>query len=240
MTHNLEQNVPIQFECLRIPVKWEYLRLGGSGPDYDELNFRTAMVPGGKIETYDPWQMRNKFLSVNTSDPDSLIEFLNKVGMWDGPTTDELIRQGELNDFYPWRYRYGKREIEVANQPWRNLGTFIEIQGIIEEDLMLLKKRKTDEFQVSKNWFFYPSTFNNKRLLITTTSFLQSVSLTIEIDRITQAKVKKCERPDCPVVFTWTGGRARKFHDWNCGHVVSVRNSRKEKAKSTRRKSNGK
>ena len=70
------------------------------------------------------------------------------------------------------------------------------------------------------------------RLVITTTTLLDSVLLSILIDRVKKSKAQKCARPDCRIVFTSENKHKRKYCDRNCAHVESVRRDRERRRTS--------
>ena len=75
-------------------------------------------------------------------------------------------------------------------------------------------------------------------MVITTLTFIDAMKLTLVVDAVSGAKVRKCARTDCRTLFTFTGGHKRKYCSWYCGHIESVRKSRKQARKQEARRGN--
>jgi hypothetical protein len=62
--------------------------------------------------------------------------------------------------------------------------------------------------------------------VIKTTNVVATILATIEIDHLRGAKFGLCARPDCPKFFEITSNHDRIYCSQECGHLVSVRNTR--------------
>ena len=98
-------------------------------------------------------------------------------------------------------------------------------------DLLLrdLKSRKSEFGSVCDFQTRIVRERNSPRVVITTATLLDAVLLSILIDRVKKARVQKCARPDCGILFTSENEHAKKYCSRNCAHVESVRRDRERK-----------
>ena len=78
-----------------------------------------------------------------------------------------------------------------------------------------------------------------KAIALASTGLLEACVLVGFLERLRGDKYRKCARPDCPNVFRRETRHKRKFCNWYCGHLVSVRRTRKDKRKSAAKQQRG-
>lgn len=235
----IEANLPLHVQCLRLPAEWRRATVAGShphnkfallaalkkasSPAEQDGDFLAVSPANGKIETYDPWEKRSEFFRLQTGDTDALLAFLPTVGYFTSQShlsesskrsiheraTDGLVYSAGYEPKVSEKYIWGIRRLfEDSVKSGEHTGTHTDFPVRI----ITLKGKP--------------------RLVVTTTTFEDALALTLSIDAVRRAKRRKCARPDCDVPFTFTGGHSRKYCGWYCGHIESVRNSRKRAKKA--------
>jgi len=243
MTQLIASNLPIYFQCLCAPTEWtrakkpfRALRAALANlppPETVELDsdFLQAHQKPGVATTFDPWEKRNEFFRLKTDDTAALLEFLPTVGLFEAGTLPFppdaakgeslcLIRASDGHVYNTHflaktseRYIWGMQRLLM--NALQNLETY---------------KGASRDFQVR-----IVHEKKGPRVTLTTLTFLESLLLTLAVDKVQRAKVRKCARPDCGVLFSITGGHKRKYCEWYCGHIESVRKQRR-KAQQAKKK----
>ena len=67
------------------------------------------------------------------------------------------------------------------------------------------------------------------RVVITTTTVMDAVLLSMVVDHVKKARVQKCARQDCGIVFTSDTRHTKKYCCRYCAHIESVRRDRQRK-----------
>jgi hypothetical protein len=244
-------NLPLYFECLCVPVEWRQVtKLNAAklttrqrknldktvplsspitGParlrdpkelDEDLLKVRVLTNKLGFTlppTSFDPWEKRGEFFALKMDDSKGLLAFLNAVGVFqsdEGDTISVRVDKAMSSQVtYPefvsaadiWDAR---RAVEVSLQ--KGLGS-PEIGDYVDFQVRLTRHR------------------GEPRGVLTTTTFMDALLLTLTVDRVLDAKVQKCARADCGVLFAVSGGHERKYCDRYCAHIESVRRDRERK-----------
>ncbi len=193
-------------------------------PNQQDCDLLLVSPAHGKIETYDPWEKRSEFFRLQIGDTDALLAFLPTVGYFASLShlseSSKLSIHERATDGLTYSAGY---EPKVSEK---------HIWG-----LRRLFENSVRSGEHTGQHMDFPvriiTVKSNLRLVVTTTTFEDALALTLSIDAVRHAKRRKCARPDCGVPFTFTGGHSRKYCDWYCGHIESVRNSRKRAKKST-------
>lgn len=238
MSHLLEANLPIFIQCLRSPAGWEraykpaaptdqtpadsLLELILRPPIQGMLAFRD--LPG-TATTFDPWDKRREFFQLKRGDTNGLLSFLQTVGLfipagWDvsGVPIECVYMQGTDGSYYQ---EYHPKEFSEKSI-W-------ELRRLMQESLSKLNQHDgtLTDFKVR-----IVITNGRPRMLLTTITFMEALLLTLAIDRIRKAKVRKCARPDCSVLFSNATARKQKYCSWYCGHLQAVRRQRKRQRRT--------
>jgi hypothetical protein len=237
MAHRYILNLPIHCQFLAAPVRWELAERTRTG-----IWFRPRLERQAKAKAIDPWEARAEFLRLPLDPshpqflcaPAKLIEFLNRVGIWDQPSGLD------------------KRESGVAvldtghvvyDQPSRDLSFFWETQmhleGLMDDkssflrDVYLRAKRprnsgeairfadREDVFALNFDW-----ERRAPRPSITTVCFWSAVLLSLQIDLVKGTRFRTCSRPDCGIPYPITNRHERKYCSQYCGHLESLRRKR--------------
>jgi len=172
------------------------------------------------VNNYDAWEKRNEFFRLTEGDNESLLNFLNSVGVWNRPGPED---DGSCEDD-PYEFTQEGCRFVVEEQPWRYSEDFWHMRE--HARLALSSKARLDVL----GQFELPTRLVLKRtgsyFLICTVAFLDALFATIVLDHAEGAKVMRCARPDCGIVFTANNQHKRKYCTWDCAHLVAVRKSR--------------
>jgi hypothetical protein len=239
MAHRLILDLPIHCQFLAAPVRWEVIKPQRDTGGYYDL--RCHLKRHAKATTIDPWQERAEFLRLPLDPshprfhraPERLIEFLNRVGVWEQPSFIDRRLEGTV--LSTGHVVYG--------QPMRDLSFFWETQMLLE-DLMndesslfregyLRSKRPQNWAEaegIAERQDIFSLTFDwGKRVprpTITTVCFWNAVLLTLQIDLVKGTRFRTCARPDCGIPYPITNRHKRKYCSQYCGHIESLRRKR--------------
>ena len=247
MTQLIPSNLPIYFQCLCVPVKWERKQklsmaafpnlanlaalLGNNVPGQQDRDLLKVEILPGPARTFDPWEKRNEFFRLVTGDTEDLLTFLSGVGLFERPGFEHLtFNEERAFESVPCTTVSGDagKTHQVTYLPTTSEGRIWALRGLLENTL------RKPEGWTGKYADFQVRIIRSKgeaRVIITTTTFLESLLLTLCVDQVQGAKVRKCARPDCGIPFSTTGGHKKKYCTWYCGHIESVRRSRKRRRK---------
>jgi hypothetical protein len=176
----------------------------------------------GAATAYDPWEKRREFLCLDQADTGALLAFLQTVGLFErdraGIASESAVATAPDGLIHQTKY---SSEIRVKSiWAWRRA---------IENSLSNLKEH-------SGSYSDFPARFatikDEPHVIITTLTFLDSMALTLSVDRALGAKVRKCARPDCRTMFSVLSKHKRKFCCWECGHLEAVRRQRRKVRKA--------
>jgi hypothetical protein len=213
----------VQWKCEVTSEPW----INTVPPDENDKLVFYAEAIGGAPKAYDAWELRAEFLRLRpeADGPKLLLEFLDKVGMFDKPEPEDADENPHiLGGGYSVKFE-GIR-LDFRSQPRRDYWHFWEMQRIFAEEMRSRTSRQFDAYEL-------PLRFRRGRrgsyAEIAATSFMQAVITTIKIDHLRGAKFQKCGRLDCGTIFPVLGNRSRKYCRWYCGHLESVRRQRRTK-----------
>jgi hypothetical protein len=195
-------------------------------PDENDKYLFYAEAIEGAAHAYDPWELRDEFLRLRPAHgPKLLLEFLDKVGMFDKPELEDADENPHILGG-GYSVKLGAIEHDFRSQARRDYGHFWEMQHLFVEAMRSRTSRLFDAHEL-------PLRFRRGRrecyAEITATTFIEAVITTIKIDHLRGAKFQKCARPDCGTVFSVMGQRSRRYCRWYCGHLESVRKQRRSK-----------
>jgi hypothetical protein len=186
--------------------------------DTDILEVRAKSSAGFPV-LIDPVEKRNQFFRLKEGDLKGLLDFLNSVGLFETahyaasfqqPRATVLVSLEE-QVLIPVDY---VRQIS-AKHIWK-------MQKLIQHRLEEHKKTELGNFLGRfERWE------GKARFVLTTYTFIDSLYLTVHVDRVKRMKVQKCARADCGIPFTASSGHAKKYCERACAHLESVRRSRK-------------
>lgn len=214
-------NLPVYHQCICVPVQWGVT----ISPSLDKVNPHVLSVGTGKEAKgtlFDPREKRNEFLRLPEGDARGLLKFLNSVGLFQRsapPSEFDWIQSVTVRgqDGFAFRVDY---DVETdARWMW-------VVRRAISESLR--EGKSTIEAADMADFNVRFTRYRGEPcVLLTTATFLDALLLTLEIDRIRGAKIRKCARPDCGIVFSNSGGHEKKYCERYCAHIESVRRDRK-------------
>jgi hypothetical protein len=229
MAHLLEANLPIRFQCLAVATKWVLIKQLPDGsllhPKEGRNNGLHVMsVVESPPTTFDPWDKRDEFFRLSEGNTEGLLSLLRTVGLFQAASQAQGASP-EQKDFVE----------EISIKAGKGLG--FEVRYVTEfEEATIWQLRRVllntlkgygDVGDYSEFRVRIVRVRGEPQIVLTTTTFMEALLLTIVADRVMGAKLQKCARPDCGTVFSTTGGHKRKYCQWYCGHIESVRNSRR-------------
>jgi hypothetical protein len=195
----------------------------------------------GEPHPYDPWEIRNRFFRLKEDDNEAAAALLSDVGFFEMPDlslkllglamekgskqelVDSMLRESRRHDWVRgedgW---HGVRPDSATPFPAR---AFWEFWNAMRAEM----KPKVSEVFAQRD---YTSRFAGlmrlgPSIVVTALTFKDAIAASIRIDQLRKAKFKKCRREDCQIPFAAVGPRKRKYCCWECGHLVSVRKSRR-------------
>jgi hypothetical protein len=183
-----------------------------------------------KPASFDPYEKRNEFFRLKVGDLHGLLRFLNTVGLFESagdaerpwkPISSVIVRVDENNQF---SVNYVNRI--HAEHIWQLRRM---VQFCMEKQIEIADET---DFQVR-----LVRVKEQPRMVLTTTTFMDAVFLASAIDRTTEARVQKCAREDCAIMFTTSSGHEKKYCERYCAHIESVRRDR-ERKKNRKRANN--
>jgi hypothetical protein len=232
----IEANLPLYVQCIRMPAEWRrathmdtpnkrLAELAFQDPHQQDGDLLQVSPSSGELETYDPFEKRSEFFRLAKGDTDALLTFLQSVGYFGASV--------RLSD---------SSKQSTAGRAADGLLYFAEYEPKVSEShiwaIRTLFENSVRTGKHSGQHTDFPlrivTVEGRPRLVVTTTTFEDALALTLSLDAVRRAKRRKCARPDCEVPFTFTGDYSRKYCGWYCGHIESVRKSRKRAKKAKR------
>ena len=237
MTQHGRLNLPLFFECLCIPVEWRQaiskpaaktITLASLKGDLLEVMSISTGTSEKPMPQFDPWEKRGEFFRLKNNDTEGLLRFLRSVGLLQRTGLGNIGEGVEQST----KASSGRgMPFEVNYSPQVRASNIWGLRELIKGSL----ETGSDELG---DWSDFQTrivrTKDGPRIMLTTTTFVDAMLLTLNVDRVLRAKVRKCARPDCPALFSITEKYKKKYCTWDCGHVESVRRQRR-RAKQMKR-----
>lgn len=181
-----------------------------------EIEVLIGYFPSGPVfRKVDPWELRSEFLALDGSTI-GLVSFLNRFGGWDRRRSPGMGSSLHEN-----------AAVVVPKGIWRD-------RKRIEADLMA----------GASKWFSDSSDRDRMRSFFTRPEFphyyrdiafcADTIDASITIDFLRKVSFRICERSDCGHLFP-AERKGKMYCTQYCGHLVSVRKTRKEQ-QAVRRK----
>jgi CGNR zinc finger len=218
MSQVIPVNLPIRFQSLRVPAKWRIERFDKTK---DEDHMFSAALTYSPVSSYDAWEKRNEFFRLKEGDNEGLLNFLNSIGVWDRPNQDDA---GDFGEDDPHEFTQEGGDFLVQGQPLRFSDDFWHIRE--HAQIALSSKKGLDILSAFDLPVRLVLKSTGSYFLICTITFLETLLATVLIDNAKGARVLKCARPDCGIVFSTDNQHERKYCSWDCGHLVAVRKFR--------------
>jgi hypothetical protein len=215
MAHNI--NIPVEVICEVTAGTWSI------GPN--DSSGRLGRHWEQEVLHLNARKIRDEFLEKKPSGPE-LIAYLNAHRIGEIAThVDEGVGYSTITDadLIEWRRLIPK----LLTSP---IASWCRLKGFDRSKLEMvhsfLERGSSLEFDLSGA---VPQAY-----VYCGSGILESMILTVFLDRLRGDKYRECARADCDAVFRRETRHKRKFCSWYCGHLVSVRNNRaarKRKAK---------
>lgn len=201
--------LPIVLEHHEFPVTTRAVSLRDLLNDPNSAEYRSVPVSREPHGPFDPWELREKFLSCPPEYWEGFVEMAGTLG---------LIRISK-NDFAEWQ-RLIREALLRHPREWRKL------------------ESQFDRRKVSKLFEPLPIKFAWDAMVptarISTVKTLTAIIATIQLDVLRGAQFKVCARTDCANPPFKVESRHKIYCSPECAHLVAVRNSRARAEKDKR------
>lgn len=226
-------NIPIRFRFLKLPVTWELQdnrKLGTVLCGQLNIGKDPAKVP---LSELDGWKVRDEFLRL-PEDPRKLAAFLNTVGAWSSDPEEAALDSrrfpiyAHLDDL--WMFRADLRDALLGE----HRGSFIRSVAPRLKKASTLADLQMEPYSWANNFPFRFELSDVAAGLVTITNARRMLLATVFVDIANGLRFKVCQRPDCDrrKIFPIESRHERKFCDWYCAHITTVRKNRPRKGRS--------
>lgn len=229
-------DIPIRLRFLKIPTRWELRTVqGDSHHEACLYAFPTCLsddsLDAFKVTELDAWMCRDEFFAIPENDNNALIGFLEKVGMWF--RDDELsshwakeitqhLRAGNPTPLVVsalWKFQKSLRRALINKNAFKE--TYAPTLGRPQTGLQLLQEsRASVEFPLRLELT------NVATGAITLTDAYHMLLSTVFFDVARGIRFKVCQRKDCGKPFPLETKHDKKFCEWYCAHITTVRKNR--------------
>jgi len=173
----------------------------------DTAFFGPVRVKGKPPGTFDPWQIREAFLTWPLEDWQRFCEMVGYIG----------APQISKNEFADWQRLFRKALILPARE-WKTLAGEFAQQKV---------KRLLDRLPIDFEW-----EAETPIARINCASAFKTIIATIQVDALRGAQFRVCARHDCKNPPFRVEARHKIFCSPECAHLVAVRNSRQRAAET--------
>ena len=239
--------IAIEVRFLRVPIRWTLRKetLSGAWMLVPEISqdMERKLTPIGN-----PWELRNQFFRMK-HDEKAAFEFLNQVGVWRAhadPHVSASAGRMLLSGAFGHRLFFGRalpltlEELWSHQNHWANL---LRTPSQLRAEFGCVPADDAPPFE--KADFSLKANLNNTlpihmewgrgspHAVIQPITGWELLIATTQVDLVTGAPFQVCQRKDCGISFS---GRRRKYCQWYCGHIESVRAHREKGRKQERGK----
>jgi hypothetical protein len=155
---------------------------------------------------FDPWRLREDFLSWPIDNWKGFVAMTGKFGPF------RITKEG----FEKWQHLIREAMIRPARQ-WKDLEREFDV-GWPKLGPKLITPLRT-----VFAWEETPKAY------VVTTSSLEAIIATIQIDKLMGATFRVCARHDCKAAPFKKGNHSKQFCSYECAHLAAVRRSREPK-----------
>jgi hypothetical protein len=231
--------IAIEVRCLRVLTRWALRKETLSGewmlvPEVNQdMECRLATID-------DPWELRNQFFRMR-HDEKAAFEFLNQVGVWRAhadPHVSASAGEMLLSGDFGYRLFFGRALPLTLEQLWRDQDHWA---NLLRSPSLLRAEfgpAPADDAPPFKKFDFAAKANLSNTLPLhlewrrsSPNAVIQPITgwelliATAQVDLVSGAAFQVCQRMDCGIPFS---GRRRKYCQWYCGHIESVRAHREK------------
>lgn len=195
------------------------------------LDHEAKIYPSGRASnapgSVDFWLLRDKLLSSKTGG--DLVDFLNKCGYACVASDRNIKPSWELKELSPTLSNslFELKRLLIAWMPLAS-NRWGKLKGRFDQKLLEYVCLGTGRHHALSATFGW-SAEGEPSVAVFPSDPLEAIVITVHIDRLRKVRFKSCARRDCRKPFTLTSGHRRKYCEWYCGHLVSVRKSYQKK-----------
>lgn len=240
----------VDVRFLRIPTQWRRVEIQLGDTTAWGATPAVSKSDSCKPVEIDGWAMRNRFLRLPHDEGEAL-KFLSDVGIWhavEDPHISAKVGEQLLDGAYGTRLFFGRATPGYFNDLWREQTHWRSLLERPSELKARFSPPSRSPSPADALRYAVDSRFLNqlplriewrdpKPIAVIETITLQELLIaTTHIDLLRGAKFKICKRPDCAIPFSVLSRHPRKYCEWYCGHIESVRKKRKHDKQHTRMK----
>jgi hypothetical protein len=238
--------IPIRFEFLKVPVKWELrtVRLGSSGPSVPMFCGQPAFAHETKLSKLDAWDCRSELFRLREGDTEGLGRFLEKVGVYVHDEVPGFAPREELW-VYPeevWDFRETlksgllpayRRNVTAQLAPKLPIPSTILEATLRQHVVTLGEPPNAMTFLQGAPRIEFPLHFELADVaagVITMTNARKMLLMSVFVDIVRGLRFKVCKRTDCnkQQIFPLESGHKREFCSQYCGHLWNLRRKRRK------------
>lgn len=232
-------SIPLEVRFHRIPTEWEIQPPLSVGNETTK-RMLIPKVTEGKASLLDGWHLRDRFLKLKHTE-DEALSFLNDAGLWmtvpkypgtpGGLNGEGFVGERSISETAVpvtlhrfWQAQEGLSKYLLNPKLWESRLDALASQDQDVDDLLPVA------FIVFGQALPLKIGWRGSRPIgvIDVTTAVQLLHASTHIDLIRGAKFKLCARPDCRAPFPILSGHERKYCEWYCGHIESVRRRRED------------
>lgn len=207
--------IPITVKHLESPVGLEPVSLNEWLKSPDTASHRFIPETRNPYGPFDPWELREVFLSWPEEDWEGFIEMAGAFG------TFRISKK----DFAEWKTVLNEALVHPVSE-WGRI------------------RMKSDPRKVGKLFAPLPISFEwngeTPSAVIQTSKTLEAIIATIQLDKLQGSTFRICARADCNNPPFKVESRHKIYCSFDCAHLVAVRNSRAREARKTRQQTKAK
>jgi hypothetical protein len=185
--------------------------------------------------TFDGQTVRESFMAIKGEE--DALRFLNECGSFTSLADAESRHGWELRELLACQSLFGQLTTRPPST-WGHYAQTLISPGSYLHPGMLNDIQRSASHTVEFHWKdLRPVHWHGATHLavIKTTNVVATILATIEIDHLRGATFRLCARPDCPRSFEITSKHNRIYCSQECGHLVSVRNTRERRGQHAQR-----
>lgn len=236
MAHTI--SIPIKFRFIKIPVKWELREVPSHklGPVPRLCGHpKAVLMESHSFSELNGWECRDEFLSLPENDTAALIEFMDKVGLWDVYSGSAALPYWPIEEMRVEPESVWELRETIRNALIYQKNFMVQVTPEIPtpktlSDLTLGKQHPANDFQLRFELTKVASG------VVTITNARNMLYATVLADIARGISFKCCKRKDCGKPFAIESEHERDYCRPYCGHLASVRRNRLKAKQEKRRK----
>jgi hypothetical protein len=160
----------------------------------------------------DAWEARSQFFAIQTNE--DLVQFLNSVGKF-----LPLVDESDISHYWRWQ-RVAKAMLRFGPKRWKER---------FPNEKMVLPIEASSFPAPIMNFATFAREGDHVVTEMVINGTFAGIAASIYIDRLRGIRFGTCARKDCEQPFPIESKRRKIYCKWYCGHLVSMRKTRRKK-----------